>query len=52
MIPPFNESLADLLAKYCDHPIEDLIVAMERALDGLRDDEKFAASETRALGEG
>lgn len=43
MIPPFNEALADLLAKYCDKPIEDLISAMEIALDGLRDDEKFEA---------
>ncbi len=45
MIPPFSEALADLLAKYCDYPIEDLIVAMERALEGLHDDEKFQASE-------
>ena len=43
-MPPFTEALADLLAKYCDHPIEDLIVAMERALEGLHDDEKFQAS--------
>lgn len=47
MIPPFTEALADLLAKYCDHPIEDLIVAMERALEGLHDDEKFQTSERR-----
>jgi hypothetical protein len=49
MIPPFEDALADLLAKYCDKPIDDLISAMEIALDGLHDDARFAATGSRVL---
>lgn len=49
MIPPFAEALADLLAKYADTPVDDLISDMEIALDGLNDDARFEATGSRTL---
>lgn len=40
MIPPFDEALADLLAKYDHCDPDDLIAIMRRAIDGLEDDKK------------
>lgn len=47
MIPTFEDALGDLLAQYCDKPIDDLIAVMERALEGMHDQAKFEAMPQR-----
>lgn len=43
MIPPFDEALADFLARYEHHEPSDLIPVLQRAIEGLRDTEKERA---------
>lgn len=44
MIPTFENALEELLLQYCHKPLDEMIVVMELALDGMHHQAKFEAS--------